>query len=171
MPNYFHIGKFVASHGPHGDLILQHNLGKATSLPGIETLYIEKGKDNFFPYFISKASQRSADEVLLRLEDINSMEDARKLTPKPVWVIKEDFDRLVKKSAPISLLGYHLVDDGNDLGEIVEVIEQPHQLICSIVHNGHEAMIPVHGDNLVKIDNRNRKVHVIIPEGLLDIYQ
>ena len=63
-----------------------------------------------------------------------------------------------------------MIDGENDLGEIIEVIEQPHQVLCTILYNGKEAMIPVHQDNLIKLDKKNKKVFVELPEGLLDIY-
>ncbi len=170
MNTYFQIGKLAASHGLHGDLILQHNLGKGTTLPGVETIFIEKGKDNFFPFFIVKAAKRSANELLIKLEEVDTLEKARKLTPKPVWVTKEDFERLVKKSTPISLLGYQLIDGGVRRGEIVEIMEQPHQLLCTLIINNKEVLVPVHDDNLLKVDDRKREVHVTLPDGLLEIY-
>jgi 16S rRNA processing protein RimM len=170
MPQYFQIGKFVASHGLNGELVLEHNLGKATALKGLETLFLEKEKDNFFPYFIKKATKRSAGEVMIQLEDVTTKEAARKLTPRAVWITEEDFQRFAKKTAPISLLGFDLLHQDENLGEIIEVIEQPHQVLCVIHYKGNEAMIPVHEDSLLKLDSKNRKVHVIIPEGLLDIY-
>jgi 16S rRNA processing protein RimM len=69
------------------------------------------------------------------------------------------------------LLGFHIIDQGTDLGEILEVIEQPHQLLCRILHNNKEALIPVHEGSLEKIDKKNRKVLVNLPEGLLDIFE
>jgi 16S rRNA processing protein RimM len=32
-------------------------------------------------------------------------------------------------------------------------------------------LIPVNEDSLIKIDKRNKKVYVELPEGLLDIYE
>ena len=54
MSQYFKIGKLAASHGLQGDLVLQHSLGKKTSLKGLETIYVELSKDNLLPYFIQK---------------------------------------------------------------------------------------------------------------------
>ena len=56
MSQYFKIGKFAASHGLLGELILQHSLGKKTTLKGLEALFIEEQPDNFIPYFIEKTS-------------------------------------------------------------------------------------------------------------------
>lgn len=68
------------------------------------------------------------------------------------------------------MLGYDLIDGQNNLGEIIEVLEQPHQILCTILYNGNEALIPVHEGNLVKMDQQNKKVYVDVPEGLLEIY-
>ena len=170
MPQYFKIGKFVASHGLHGELILQHNLGKKTSMKGLEAIFIEQAKDNFLPYFIEKATVKSETEIYIKLEEISNKEMARKLTPKEAWLEENDFNRFAAKASPISLLGYSIIDGTQDIGEIIEVIEQPHQLLCAIMHKGKEALIPVHEASLVKVDKKNRKVYVTLPEGLLDIY-
>jgi 16S rRNA processing protein RimM len=68
------------------------------------------------------------------------------------------------------LLGYVLFYKKNRLGIIEEVIEQPHQLLCVIRIKEQEAMIPVHDDNLLHIDNKKQQVEVDVPEGLLDVY-
>jgi len=51
------------------------------------------------------------------------------------------------------------------------VIEQPHQVLCAILLNGKEALIPIHEDSLEKVDKKNRRVYVNLPDGLLDIYK
>lgn len=170
MSKYFKIGKFVASHGLGGELVLEHNLGKKTSLKGLDALFIEEKKESFIPYFIEKSGIKNDQELYIKLEGINSKEAARKLTPKEVWLAEDDFKKFAAKAAPISLLGFSLVDGKHDLGEIVEVIEQPHQLLCAIMYKGKEALVPVHEQNLLKLDTKNRKVYVEIPNGLLDIY-
>jgi 16S rRNA processing protein RimM len=47
----------------------------------------------------------------------------------------------------------------------------PHQLLCRIYINNKEALIPLHDETLIKIDKKNRQVHVTLPDGLLDIYK
>jgi 16S rRNA processing protein RimM len=170
MTQYFKIGKLAASYGLKGELILEHSLGKKTSLKGLQAIFIEDKKDSFLPYFISSAKIKNDREIYIKLEGIDTKEAARILTPKEVWIMEEDFKKYAAKSAAISLLGFTLINEGTDLGEIIEVIEQPHQTLCTILLNGKEALIPLHQDSLEKIDTKNRKVHVILPDGLLDIY-
>jgi len=170
MPQYFKIGKFAASYGLNGDLVLQHSLGKKTTLKGLETIYIEETKDNFLPYFIEKTSIKSESETYIKLEGIDNKETARKLTPKETWLEENDFKKFAAKAAPIALLGFDMIDGDTNLGEIIEVIEQPHQILCTIIYKGNEALIPVHEASLIKLDKKNKKVFVELPEGLLDIY-
>ena len=171
MNEYFKIGKLAASTGLKGELVLQHNLGKKTSLKGLETIFLEEKKDSFMPYFIETTQIRSNNETVIKLEGIDIMEVARKLTPKEVWLTEEDFKKFAAKSSPIAMLGFMMLNDGEEIGIIEEVIEQPHQILCSILYNGKEALIPLHEDSLEKLDIKNRKVFVTLPDGLLEIYK
>jgi 16S rRNA processing protein RimM len=170
MQQYFKIGKLAASIGLKGELILQHKLGKKTNLKGLQAIFIEDKKDSFLPYFVATAKAKSDTETIVKLEGVDVVEVARKLTPKEVWLSAEDFKSHTAKSSPISLLGYSLVNNNTNLGEIIEVIEQPHQMLCCIMYKGKEALIPIHEESLQKVDNKNRKVYVTLPLGLLEIY-
>jgi 16S rRNA processing protein RimM len=70
------------------------------------------------------------------------------------------------------LLGYELItDEDENLGPIVEVIEQPHQVLLQVLLDGKEALIPLHQETLDKIDRKAKKVFVSLPDGLLDVYR
>jgi 16S rRNA processing protein RimM len=161
----------VATFGVAGELVLRHHLGKKTSLKGLESFFIEKQKDELLPYFIEAVRIKSADELYVKIEGIHSKEAAHKMLQKQVWLLEEDFQKYAAKSSAISLLGYHIINEDADLGEILEVIEQPHQLLCRIMLDGKEALIPVHQETLQKIDKKNKQVFVELPEGLLDIFR
>jgi len=167
---YFKIGKFAASHGLNGDIVLQHSLGKKTSLKGLETIFLQEAAASFLPYFIEKTSIKSDDEIFIKLEGVNNKEAARKLTPREAWLVKDDFNKFAAKAAPIALLGFTVMDGNNNLGTITEVIEQPHQILCTIIYKGNEALIPVHEESLVKIDKKNKIIYMNLPDGLLEIY-
>jgi len=171
MPQYFKIGKLAASTGLKGDLVLQHSLGKKTSLKGLEALFIEEIKDSFLPYFIESTKIKNDSETIIKLEGVDIVEKARRLTPKEVWLAEDEFKKFASKSSPIALLGFTMINEGVELGEIVEVIEQPHQVLCTIMINGKEALIPVHEESLERVDTKNRRVYVDLPGGLLDIYK
>ncbi|PVD54196.1 16S rRNA processing protein RimM [Terrimonas sp.] len=166
---YFKIGKFVSVFSLSGELILQHSLGKKTSLKGIEALFIEDAGDSFLPYFVSSARIKSDAETYIQLEQINTRESARKFVQKEVWLSSEDFKKFAAKSAPISFLGYQIIDGGKNIGTIIEVIEMPHQVLCKINMQGEEKLIPLHEQTLERIDNKTKKIYVTLPDGLLEL--
>jgi 16S rRNA processing protein RimM len=169
--NYNSVGKFVATFGVNGELVLLHHLGKKTSLKGLEAIFIENKKDELLPYFIESVRIKNDEELFVKIEGVNTKESAQKLVRKEVWLAEEEFHKYAGKSAPISLLGFHIVENEEDLGEILEVIEQPHQLLCRILLDGKEALIPIHEETLVRIDKKNKKVQVQLPDGLLDVFR
>lgn len=170
MIEYFKIGKLVAVHGLKGELLLKHELGKKTSLKGLVAVFIEDKKDSFLPWFIESTKIKSEEEVYIKLEGINTREQAIPLTQKQLWVPEGDFKKLAAKSAPASLLGYTIINNGESLGEILELIEQPHQLLCRLEINGKEVLIPLHEGTLEKVNHKKKEVNVDLPDGLLDIY-
>jgi 16S rRNA processing protein RimM len=170
MTEYFKIGKFVTTFGLKGELVLKHNLGKKTSLKGLKAIFIEERKESFIPWFIESTKIKNEEELYIKLEGINIREQAIKLTQKEVWLPEEDFKKFSAKTSPINLLGYDIVEGEQVLGKILEVIEQPHQILCRIEFNKKEAFIPLHEETIQKIDKKKQQVIVSLPPGLLEIY-
>jgi 16S rRNA processing protein RimM len=169
--NYRNIGKLVAVFGLQGELVLVHRLGRKTSLKGLKTLFLEERKDELLPWFVESTRIKSEEEIFVKLEGLDTKEAARRVVQKEVWVTEADFEQFAGKSAPISLVGFRLMDGSQDLGEILEVIEQPHQVLCKIDLEGKEALIPVHEATLRKVDRKKKIVVVELPDGLLDVYR
>jgi 16S rRNA processing protein RimM len=170
MTEYFKIGKLVSVFGLKGELIIQHSLGKKTSLKGLQAIFVEERKESFIPWFVEATRIKSEEEIFLKLEGVDSREQAVKLTQKEVWLPEPDFKKYSAKSSPINLLGYEVIEEGKCLGKVLEVIEQPHQVLCRIEIEGKEALIPLHEETIRKIDRKKQQVTVELPPGLLEIY-
>jgi 16S rRNA processing protein RimM len=170
MAEYFKIGKLVAVHGLKGELVLKHDLGKKTSLKGLQNIFIEERNKSFLPWFIESTTVKSETEIYLKLEGVDTREAAAKLSPKEVWLTEQDFKKHAAKSSPVNLLGYKIINGKEELGEILEVIEQPHQLLCRLEIDSKEVLIPLHEGSLQKVDHKKKLVLVDLPEGLLDVY-
>ena len=61
------------------------------------------------------------------------------------------------------------INEGENIGEVLEVIEHPHQMLFRIDYRGKEALIPVHEETLLRIDKKKKQVHVVLPDGLLNL--
>ncbi|TXI33567.1 MAG: 16S rRNA processing protein RimM [Niabella sp.] len=170
MPEYIHIGKIAATHGLKGELVLKHALGKKTNLKNLKTLFVKDKTGSLLPWFLEAAKIKSETETYIQLEEVATVEAARSLVQKEVWLTEEAFQQFASKQAAISLLGFRIFDKEKEIGEIEEIIEQPHQVLCKLTIEGKEVLIPLHEDTLLKVDSKSKKVYVELPDGLLDIY-
>lgn len=92
------------------------------------------------------------------------------MNQKEIWLTETDFKKFSAKTAPINFLGYTIVEAEKHLGKILEVIEQPHQVLCRIEMENKEVLIPLHENTIKKIDRKKQQVIVELPPGLLEIY-
>ncbi len=170
MNDYIHIGKIVATFGLKGELILQHALEKKTTFKTIDAVFIEEKKSSCIPYFIQSSKAKNNIEINLQLEGVDTKEAAHNFIQKQVWLLEEDFRKIAGKKSIIALLGFHVINEGEKLGVVEEIIQQPHQVLLRITLNNKEVLIPLHTETLKKIDRKKQEVYVTLPDGLLDVY-
>ena len=119
---------------------------------------------------MQSAKIKNEEETYIKLEGVDTRELAAKLSQKEIWLPEPEFKKFAARSAPAGMLGYTIINDKESIGEILEVIEQPHQLLCRLSIKGKEVLIPVNESTLKNIDHKKKQVVVLLPEGLLDIY-
>ena len=170
MEQYQNIGKFVSTFGIKGELVMEHHLGEQASLDKVKALFIEEVPGRFIPYFLESSKTRKETEILVLLEGIATPEKARLLVRKKVWLPEQEVKKIASAAAPIGWLGFEVYDGKKLLGKVLEVIEQPAQILLRIEINEKEVLIPLNESTLEKIDLKKQKIIVELPDGLLDIY-
>ena len=170
MDQYVVIGKFIATFGIKGDLVLKHHLGAGLDTEALKTVFIEEKSGRFMPYFVAAVKNKTAEEALIQLEGVDAPEKAKVFLRKQVWLPEQDVKNQAAQHAPISLLGFAVYDEKKMLGKVVEVIEQPMQVLLRIDYQGKEVFVPLNESTLLKIEHKKEKITVRLPEGLLDIY-
>ena len=168
--SYRNIGKIVSGFGLKGDMILLHHLGKKVNVSKIKVVFLEGKKDELLPYFVEHVRKKGEDELHLKLEGVNSREAAVKLIRKEVWLKEDEIQIHTQKNNPIGWVGYQIIDQDRELGPILEVIEQPHQVLCRLEIESREVLIPINEQTLNKVDHKNRTVFLTLPDGLLEVY-
>ena len=156
--SYRNIGKIVSGFGLKGEMIVLHHLGKKIAVSKIKVIFLEQKKDELLPYFIEQIRKKGDDELYLKLEGIDSREAALKYIRREVWLKEEEMQAHTQKNNPIGWVGYRVIDQGRDLGPILEVIEQPHQVLCRLEIDSKEVLIPINEQTLNKVDHKNRSV-------------
>jgi 16S rRNA processing protein RimM len=168
--SYRNIGKIVSAFGLKGDLIVLHHLGKKLAVTKIKVVFLELKKGELLPYFVSFAKKKGNEELMLKLEGIDTKEAVSRFLRHDVWLREEEVQLHTQKDNPIGWVGYHIIDQGRDLGPILEIIEQPHQILCRLAIDNKEVLIPIHDNTLEKVDHKTRSVLLTLPDGLLEVY-
>jgi len=168
--SYRNIGKIVSAFGLKGEMIVLHHLGKKISPTKIHVIFLEQKKDELLPFFVEQIRSKGNEELLVKLEGIDNREAAAKYIRRDVWLPEEEVQTHIQKNNPIGWVGYRLMDQGRDLGPVLEVIEQPHQVLCRLEMQAKEVLIPINEQTLDKVDHKNRSIMLTLPDGLLEVY-
>jgi len=163
------IGKIVATHGLKGSVILTHIVGKSDWLKLDDVLFLELNKGSYIPFFVKSVRVANEEEYIINLEDIEQVEDARKLIGKSAYV-KEDILANHVNDTPLLWLGFNIVDkEKGRIGVIEDVIQTGHQWLAKVEYEGREVLIPLIEQMIADINLRNKFIRVDLPEGLLDL--
>jgi 16S rRNA processing protein RimM len=168
--SYRNIGRIVSIFGLKGEMIVQHHLGGKIVVTKIKVIFLEQKKEELLPYFTETVRKKGNDEFYLKLEGIDSKEAASKFIRHEVWMKEEEVQTHTGKNNPISWVAYQIMDQGKNLGPVLEVIEQPHQILCRIEIDGKEVLIPINEQTLVKVDHKSKLLLLNLPDGLLEVY-
>ncbi len=164
------IGKIVAVHGLQGAVIMTHIADKPDWLKKDDVLYIELQKDSRIPFFVQTATEARDGSYIIRLEDIATVEAARKLIGRHVYVASDVLAGMIKDS-PLLWIGFNLTDRHyGSLGPLEDVVHTGTQWLGKIIFRGAEALIPLVAPILIEVNIKNRFIRVDLPEGLLDVY-
>lgn len=123
------------------------------------------------PFFIDEYRFKSDNVALVKFEDIDSAEKARKLTNVEVYFPVKYLDE--ENNEEISswniFEGFKVIDKRHgDLGEIVGVNDSTINVLFIIEKEGKEILLPAHEEFILDMDRKQKILHVDIPDGLLD---
>ena len=163
------LGKITKINGFDGAVTVRTERKLTVKIPETGPVFLEiEGRPvPFFPEYIEEFSDGS---VKMRFEDYSSHEKMKEFAGCNVLIPsggKETKDSFSFRD----LDGFSLFNSGKLLlGEIIEVVENPGQVLLSVKNNkGSEFLVPLHEDLIISFDRKGRKIIMDLPEGLLDI--
>ena len=164
------VGKIVATHGLNGSLVFTHVVGSSAWLKKEHVLLVEMQKGSFIPYFISQCKATNNKEYHISIENIDKIEEAKKLVTKHVYVDEALLKDYAKKS-PLLWIGFNVIDKNNgDLGPIEDVMQTGSQWLAKLNYKNTEVLIPLIDQTIEQLDIKSKTLKVDLPEGLLEVY-
>lgn len=124
------------------------------------------------PFFIEEYRFRSDTTALVKLERVDTSEQARKFTNVEVYFPTKYLEEDESEDIPTwnYFVGFKVKDVTNgELGRIVAVDDSTMNVLFAIERmDGEEILLPAHEEFIVSIEKKKREVVVAIPEGLLE---
>jgi 16S rRNA processing protein RimM len=164
------VGKIVATHGLQGAVIFTHVLGDRQWLKPGAVMMVEMHKGSQIPFFVKELKSNNSAEYVVNFEDVATVEAAKKLVTKHVYV-DEDILSAFTKDTPLLWIGFNVTDVNRGLlGPVTDVMQTPGQWLGKVMVEGKEVLVPLLAPVLREVNLRNRRIIVEMPAGLIDVY-
>lgn len=169
------IGKFQKTHALKGEL---------NAILDVPQDFIEEGNplivetDGILvPFFVSTIRPKGNTTVLVKLDGIDSEEEAKTFVNKPIYALKDKLKSFYKEEDEDlmdsdSLEGFSIIDSGSgeEIGKIVKVDDSTTNILLHVETAANDIVfIPLAEDWISEIDPDKRIIEMILPDGLIDL--
>ena len=166
------IGATKKPHGLKGELKLYVEERYVEDLMNAEILMIDiKGRPT--PFFIEDI--RFGNNIIAKFEDVNTPEAALSIANKEISLRESDLipddERVIEiETMPYEhCVGYTIVNKGETVGMIDNIVEYPQQEMAILNYKNKEVLVPLNQHFIKKVDDKNKVIEMVLPEGLLDL--
>lgn len=169
------IGKFQRTHALKGEL---------NAILDVDPAFISEGNalivemDGIFvPFFSSGIRPKGNTSFLIKLDGIDSEEEASKFVNKPIYAKKSELapflnleeDDILDEE---ELAGYDIIDNGSSklIGKVTGIDSSTQNLLFIVESpEGKTIYIPLADEFIEEINDNEKTIRMNLPEGLLDL--
>ncbi|MEZ5037565.1 MAG: ribosome maturation factor RimM [Chitinophagales bacterium] len=159
------IGKVLKTHGTNGNLRVF-----------IESLFIKEAlkSKHFFinqlPYFVESIQKSGEQEIILKLEEVDSREVAQNLCGFEVLMDSQQVKKWKKQITDETLIHFTIYNQTQKIGKVLDILEMPQQIMLVTSIQKKEVLIPLNEDFLVEINPDEQKIVLNLPENYFEIF-
>lgn len=163
----FLLGTLVKTHGYGGSLLIKVKEPYQGKIEILESIFLFMD-GILVPFFIDEIEEFSSSSYLMKIDEVNSNDEAVLFIGKDVYVPKEKFENVETSNLNTnSLLGYELQSNSNKkFGIIEDIREIPGNPIFSVKYENYEIMVPANEELILEINHKDKIITMIIPDGL-----
>lgn len=168
--NYFQLGRVIKVHGYKGEVVILLDTDRPEYYATLESIFLNI--DNSLVPFWIKNIHINDNLAIVSFEDITERDEAIKLLKKEVFLPMQDLHALEENDFYFhEIIGFSVHDQKHgDIGMVEDVLERPEQELIRILKDKKEILIPLTDDMIRKVDRKNKVLHLITPDGLIDLY-
>jgi len=174
LTEFIQVGYTLRPRGLKGELTIKFEFSlKEEKVSELKTLFLEIQPD-VLPYFVENIKAQG-DKFIIKFEDVTDRDKAFLLGNHKVHfpknIFEDFFESPLKTTNYEALIGYSISDEENALlGKIEDILHLPQQKLAQISYKNREVLIPLNEESIMKVNEKEKRLQVKIPEGLLDIY-
>lgn len=168
--NCFFLGTVVAKYSFKGEVLIKLDTDDPSAYQSLQSLLIEQ-EMGLVPYFVERAKLHKTQLLRASIEDVKNEIEADKLIGKAVYLPLNQLPKLDDdKFYYHEIVGFEIIESSRGVvGKITDVNDTSSQVLLEVDHKQKTVLIPLVDDLLQKVDKKNKKLHISIPDGLLDL--
>lgn len=167
----FQLGYIMKTHGTKGQVVAFFDVDFPEEYDELESVFLlVNGK--LVPFFIDSLNPQDRGRSIVKFEDINTVMEAEKLKGTALYLPLNQLPELEEDQFYFhEVIGYTVVDENlGELGTVQTFFDLPNQDLLAMDYQGHEVLIPVQDEIVLRTNKEERKIYVNLPDGLLDVY-
>lgn len=168
LKQFLEIGKIVATHGITGEVRVQPWCDDGSAITSFESLFLDEGGKSKIEILSSRVHK---NVVVLKIKDIETIEQAQKMRNNILYVNREDLNLEEGTYFIQDIIGAKVYDiDTQDYyGEIAEVLQPGANDVYRLVsEDGKQRLVPVIEDVVLDVDISGGVVKIRPLKGLFD---
>ena len=168
----FFLGTIVGKYSFKGEVLAKLDADSPDTYLNMDSLLIETPQ-GLVPYFIDRSQLHKSSLLRVKFEGVDSESEAEALLKKNLFLPLNMLPPLKGNQFYYhEIIGFTAIDQFyNEIGSIKNVNDSGPQPLFVIDAEGTEILIPVHDNFIKNLDRGARKMHLNLPEGLLDIFK
>jgi 16S rRNA processing protein RimM len=167
----FHLGYIAKLHGFKGEVSLFLDVTNPEDYASLDALFIDLN-DQLTPFFITSIKPKNKGFAQISLEGVNDENAAKKILRKDVYLPAEILPELEGVHFyDHEVVGFKVIEAKHgDIGILEQVVDLKTNPLLMVMNGSVEILIPFREGSVTKVDRENKELHVIAPEGLVELY-
>jgi 16S rRNA processing protein RimM len=167
----FYLGKIVSKYSFKGEVLVKLDTDEPEIYENMESVFVSLG-NTLVPFFIEKCTLHKSSLLRIHFENVENEAEADNIMGAALYLPLKFLPKLTgNKFYYHEVIGFILNDaiHGN-IGTINGVNDITAQALFEAEKDGKQLLLPITDDIVKKVDRKNKTIHVIAPEGLVELY-
>lgn len=160
---YRRIGHIARSHGVQGDVLIIPDHYVPTLFDSLDLVRIENTRGDFIPARIESVRVQEKNNRLsffVKFEHVADRTQAEQLKQLAVYASREQVDDLLdQQDDSLAVTSFEVWADGDQVGSVVNIVQNPAQVILEVETNSQERLlIPFVDEYVIAVDEERQRL-------------